>query len=569
MVEFLNRSFQLRWAVRIVVFAMMTVVMFSGERLSAQTSAADTSHKPLPAIQLQEYTIVGLSRITLPEKNRVTLPLVVRTRWVSNPSLQQKSLPIRVFQFTRKKPTIIIPVETVQFTAQLGYGSFQTFQGDVSFQPRLNRFTPFGQIHYLKSNGHQEGANRSEQGFTMGTNGTLWNGNRTETQLFFNTYEQGLWGNFYQRFGKTTIRHTLQGALIHLGQQFPKGVSLEARGAYREQQHRTLNNTSQSTLEANGQLQYVRNNLSFSIGGAFQHTQTQQTAFYFPPLDSTLFTNTQQLMEGDFYFGHSFKMVNYRIGLRYQRMDSGGTILNNQKVFPFFRIGFLPGNTLQINAGFFSGYRIPDLNRLTGRVIATDLETFSPLYYRSRWELGMHYHPLTQITVTYQFRYATIERIPVVVPSTPVTSGSPALWHLTFASTGNITTHSLQTEATIAQGFLFRAGIHFNTATLDTLPGKQLPYIPQVSGEAALAWNFTSTAQFQLSVKYTGKRFDDLQNNNALSPFLLLNVEGRMQIFHRLYLNVWGKNLLNQTYETWRNFTAPGVHFGASIEFRY
>ncbi|HFB68084.1 MAG TPA: hypothetical protein ENJ66_03910, partial [Calditrichae bacterium] len=46
-------------------------------RVGAQTPAPDSLKKPLPAIQLKEYTIVGLSRISLPQKHRIELPVMV------------------------------------------------------------------------------------------------------------------------------------------------------------------------------------------------------------------------------------------------------------------------------------------------------------------------------------------------------------------------------------------------------------------------------------------------------------------------------------------------------------
>jgi len=145
----------------------------------------------------------------------------------------------------------------------------------------------------------------------------------------------------------------------------------------------------------------------------------------------------------------------------------------------------------------------------------------------------------------------------------------PPLWRVTFAPGGNVTTHTLKASINLKRAFHLLAEVQLNQSAVDSLPDKQLPYTPGFTGTAGVTWNFTPTAQFQLTVNYTGTRYDDIQNTHSLSPYVLFNVEGRVQVMQRVTIRAWGKNLLNQQYELWRNFEAPGIQFGVSVEFRY
>ncbi len=549
--------------------AIVLLVGGFSPRAEAQTPAPDSLKKPLPAIQLKEYTIVGLSRISLPQKHRIELPVMVRTAWSQNPGLSQKSQPIRVFHFARKKPTMVLSAETARLTARVGYGSFQTLQGDVFFYPKLNRLTPFAKLHYLTSKGHLEGANRTELGFTLGTNGTLWSGSRLESQLFFNTFKQGLWGPFYQQRGETFIRNTSQGGLIHINQEWDNGFSLSGEGGYLEQHHRLVQNTTQTMVNGSGRLEYTRGQLSLTLAGSFVHTATQQTTFLMPPLDSTLFDVTHQIVEGELGVSHSISFVNYQVGIRVQRVDSSGNALNSQSVFPFFRAGFLLGKTAKLHAEYGSGYQLPTLNRLVLPHIPAEPERFTPVYYRSRWDVTLRLSPISPLAVDYRLRLANVEHLPVIVPAAPLAANVPPLWRVSFAPGGSVTTHTLKASINLKRAFRLRAEVRLNQSAVDSLPDKQLPYTPRFTGTAGVTWNFTPTAQFQLTVNYTGTRYDDIRNTRSLSPYVLFNVEGRVQVMQRVSIRAWGKNLFNQQYEYWRNFEAPGIHFGVSVEFRY
>ncbi len=553
------------------IFLYMVLCMGGLVSLFPQSTpaTADTTNKPLPAIQLQEYTIVGLSRITLPQKHRIELPLTIQTHWVNNPRLKQQPLPMRVFQFARKKPTITLPVNYPTFSIRAGYGSFQTVQGELSFQPRMGRLTPFVYLNYLNSRGHLEGAERQAFGFTTGANGQLWAGSRLESQLFFNTLKQGLWGTFYQQMGSHTIRRTRQGAALTLRQHFGEFFSLTTGGSYREFQHRNFRDTRQDMLAFTTRLAYQQPRFGLFVEGQWQQATTWQQNPFPGVQDTTYFRITHSLGNASLGLQFSLPMVDVTAGVRWQQWRPDSELTSISPVAPFFRVQFVPTRQWSIAAEYFSGVTIPSLEPLTREVLPTDVQNIRLVHYAARWQATITVFPTPHSRIDYRFQFTRQDQLPVIYSAASATDSLSPLWWIQFGTSGQTQSHTLEAQTTLARQFQLRTAVTFTRASIETQPTLQLPYVPQLRASATGKWRVSPRLAFWLSLTYTGTRYDDLANTQSLSPYWLLNLGGTIRFANRWELRLWGNNLLNQNYQWWREFTAPGIHFGATIGFHY
>jgi hypothetical protein len=89
----------------ILFFLLFPLLIFAQSPTdSAAASVPQPSGDVLPQIQLEDYTIIGLAKITLPQKKRTQVFRDVDIVWTSNDEILQKELPKITFQFSRIKP---------------------------------------------------------------------------------------------------------------------------------------------------------------------------------------------------------------------------------------------------------------------------------------------------------------------------------------------------------------------------------------------------------------------------------------------------------------------------------
>jgi len=69
-----------------------------------------------------------------------------------------------------------------------------------------------------------------------------------------------------------------------------------------------------------------------------------------------------------------------------------------------------------------------------------------------------------------------------------------------------------------------------------------------------------------VSAEYTGTRYDDLQNQNQLGDYFLLNTRLDLQLSPNFIFFMGGYNLLNTSYDIYRGFVAPGVTGQAGLK---
>ena len=110
---------------------------------SADSLARTQPRKELPQIQLQEYTIVGLAKISLPRKIRTQVFKEVDIDWSENQDLYNKELPAITFQFSRVKPSLFQLYDFPWLDSRIHYGSYNEAGVLVNMQFKAEQTLPY------------------------------------------------------------------------------------------------------------------------------------------------------------------------------------------------------------------------------------------------------------------------------------------------------------------------------------------------------------------------------------------------------------------------------------------
>ena len=96
-----------------------------------------------------------------------------------------------------------------------------------------------------------------------------------------------------------------------------------------------------------------------------------------------------------------------------------------------------------------------------------------------------------------------------------------------------------------------------------TAVGEAFPYHPKEKVEAIVRYTPLEGTEIGTSLSYQGKRFTD--TGEELDRFLLVGVQASQELFRSL--KIWGRadNLLNASYELWKDYPMPGRSFTAGL----
>jgi hypothetical protein len=187
------------------IFVFLAVLLFCIAGVQAQVPT-DTLKPPpipkqvkpkeLPQIQMEEYTIVGLSRITLPRKVRTQIFKKVQIEWSQNEAIYQKVLPEIDFQFVRIKPSLLRLYEFPWLDSRIYYGSYNLAGIGVNTQFKAGTTLPYFSINFGRSDGHLENAQWTRAGMQAGIHSQLHQGHLLHLGTDYQNVNRGIWKDY-------------------------------------------------------------------------------------------------------------------------------------------------------------------------------------------------------------------------------------------------------------------------------------------------------------------------------------------------------------------------------------
>lgn len=564
-----------------LIFGLLTNLSWS------QGSAADTTHleapeppeqKQLPQIQLNEYTIVGLAKVTLPRKIRSRIFKQVKIGWAENPDIWQKASPAIAFQFARVKPLLSRLYEFPWFNSQAAYGSFNTMMVSVQSQFRIKRFLPYFSADFLNSDGHTENAQHSFAGLRSGFHYQLKNGQLLHLGTDYRFTKRGIWreADVYRRDWET--QSTLWRSFASLEQRWSRKLSTRLEANYFIDDHenafrysdRGWNATANIALQLNktrleGTFNAETSDLTFADGN-LSRLQTDSTA---------LRKYESRLLGGTFLLQQQIQLFTLQAGVRYQQSNETFRRVKSsvpERNFIYPRVALTAKVNHRMNATVAYQPHV-SMSRLRFAVRAlpfSDLRQLGVQEYQSHWQASLNFDfpGGAQLNLSgdvlrvkdYFAPTAPSDSLPAVF-NTP--TGSYPGWSFSTIEEIDLREAKARFRWNMGEKLVLQGTALFRRSKIRkgaTVAGKSVPYLPDLSAQGILHWKFFRNHRLSLSVNYRGKRYDDLLNQTRLADYLLVSAGVRLVLSQNVFLFVRGVNLLDSEYEQWRGFSAPGVH---------
>ncbi|MCK4892617.1 MAG: hypothetical protein KAT07_01555, partial [Calditrichia bacterium] len=182
-------------------FAILLILVLLGSQPIFGQQSADSlqrtqPEKVLPQIQLQEYTIVGLAKISLPRKIRTQVFKEVDIEWSDNQNVYNKELPAITFQFSRVKPSLFQLYDFPWLNSRIHYGSYNEAGILVNMQFKAEQTLPYFSARFLRSDGHVDNAQWTDVGLEAGVHQNLSEGHLLHVSTSYQDNRQGIWRDY-------------------------------------------------------------------------------------------------------------------------------------------------------------------------------------------------------------------------------------------------------------------------------------------------------------------------------------------------------------------------------------
>jgi len=142
------------------------------------------------------------------------------------------------------------------------------------------------------------------------------------------------------------------------------------------------------------------------------------------------------------------------------------------------------------------------------------------------------------------------------------------VWNVLYSGTSSILRftaegdYNITNEGRLSGTFTFRSSENSWTE-------KELPYLPNIEFGLFYQHLFPFGLTLNASMTYIGTRYIDLNNKEQLQPYLLMDFKGEYQILRYFGVFLYFRNLLNQTYYIWDNYSEIPFSVLGGISFRW
>jgi len=160
--------------------------------------------------------------------------------------------------------------------------------------------------------------------------------------------------------------------------------------------------------------------------------------------------------------------------------------------------------------------------------------------------------------------------------SSPNTLNYPySYWEYRYIDNARILENSLRMQLNFSDRVLIDGWATYRWNEIKTVDehgnavsGNEIPYLPQLEVKLRLQWYFFRNHKLQISGEYVGERFDDVANSIELKNHILVGAMVNFEISRQVNLRFFGNNLLDQDYQIYHTYSAPGINGGAGIEIK-
>ncbi len=539
--------------------------------------------RELPEIQLKEYTIVGLAKVTLPHKVRTQIFKDVDIHWLSNRSVWEKELPSIAFQFSRVKPSLFRLYEFPWLKTDASYGSYNTANVNINTQFKIQNTLPYFSANFGRSDGHVDNSQWTTAGLQAGVHQKLAKGHLWKLGTDYQFDKRAIWGNWDIFQTEWDAQTTLWKFFTGLDQQWSDNFSSQLNGTYFLDDHENAFQYSDRGWDVSGNLILSIKNTQLEAQVGAQKTDVTVESANLMQLnnDSTFLGYEASLSKAGFFARQKTNQLSIKAGIIYQRGDenSDPTDLNTTEqnfTFPHASVSYGFGGWGNISFGYFPAVEMQRLRDGINGLPFSDYSNFKLNEYDSRWRMGLEINLPKQVQFHLTATASNIQNywapiLPADSLQANFTQGGYPGWTydvLTEVSLGEVQAR-LQWDVVPSlriSGWMNIRQSDISDSKNAAIDGNEVPYLPVWVGQGSAQWNFYGNHRISIGLEYTGERYDNVQNSILVDDYLLVNAKLHLQLRDNIGLFIAGNNLLDTEYEKWRDFIAPGITGSGGIK---
>ncbi len=581
----------MRYGIFLSVIVLLLGIPFG--KLSAQESRpakpADQQKQPLPEIQLKEYTIVGLAKVSLPRKYRTRIFKQVRIRWTENREIQKKEAPDIVFRFSHVKPLLLRLYEFPWLESGIRYGSFNTAGIHLNSQFRIKNMLPYFSARFKRSDGHLPNAQWTSAGLKSGFHYQISRGHLFHIGTNYRFDKKGIWRQPEMYPSQWEMQSAFWKWFGSLEQQWHPVFSTRVSGAYFIDDHENAFQYSERGAEAEVRsILHVNRTRVIAEGNFLSSKITRKVGNLASVSPDSLPQNDYRatLYSGKFTLQQQWRMFTLRGGVLYQLSEEkyladGRVKTDSSYLYPHAALSLGLAGTAQLTISYAPAAEFFRLRRRIRMLPFSDVSEMRVIEFPSRWSAALLWQREDVLKLALSASSFRANRYPV--PLTPADtlkldyalSDYPG-WIFRTVEEVKIDEITVKLESRIVprlhfSGWLLWRKSDIRQNRIGPLPvaGNRLPYFPQIRGLARLEWQFYREHRWEVTLRYTGSRYDDVENRTRLDPFLLLGSRLTLFLNKNIRLLVEGNNLLNSDYEIWHGFKEAGINGWVGVNFSF
>lgn len=561
----------------------LTAPVLQGQEPADTTRKDDAIVAPqkrdLPTIQLQDYTIVGLAKISLPRKVRPQLFQEVEISWSENQKIYEKEIPEISFQFSRIKPSLFRLYDFPWLDSRIHYGTYNTAGINVNMQFKAQNTLPYLMADFQRSDGHLENAQWTTAALQAGVHQKFNDIHLLHLNTDYVLNKRGIWGfrDIYQEEWETATTFWEIGG--ELEDRWNEKFRTYFRGKYLLDEHENAFKYSQQgyDLAAGGKINV--NNTGIDLGAGIQNNDldVNDGNLIHPPQDTVNLKSYQaSLLNTYLNLQQNFQAVTAEIGMLYQKSEEENVRAINlqikeQQFYPLVSLSAGFEGKGKIYARYRPGLEINYFRNAVKAVPFSEFADMRILNYKARWEAGFDLQVPGGIALQLLSRYSEVEDYQAVVaPSDSLNAifteaGYPGWIFSTLDKVkiqeifGKCEWNPKSTVSVLAWINWRQSDIRQAEEFSSSILGNEVPYLPAFSAYGGLRWNFYQRHELKIWADYLSSRYDDLDNQIKIAGYTLFSTSLQLNFGENYSFIISGQNLLDTSYEEFRGFIAPGI----------
>ncbi len=190
--------------------------------------------------------------------------------------------------------------------------------------------------------------------------------------------------------------------------------------------------------------------------------------------------------------------------------------------------------------------------------------TFIPMKKELDLRIGVEYNPISRVSLSGEMIRQNWNNYGFWSRDTGI-----GLFQLNSIDKVTLITLNFQSRFILSSHINFETGIQINVDSVDDdslANNTNIPYLESFRIPFNFEYKIDNSVHALLSCQWISTRYADLSNDTKLSSLSLLSLYIEKQLIKNIAVFVEGKNLLNQQYELWQDFTCMGIYFEAGLK---